>query len=128
MMASNLFSDKKYFTQFASYSTKGGTVNVVTLKQADEFAQFVVANSRGTSESYVSGNAKFLFKAFKSMKYIVDRSDTKLSLLGKKQTEPSRFFYIARDKKNDSLLNDAKYTVLQKKTYGKFTILFLEGK
>lgn len=128
LIFSNIYFVHKYFAELASYKEKGGTVNVTILREAEEFARFIVANSEGVSQAYIDGNKKFLFKAYNSIGYLTKRSGVNLTLTDKNKTLPERYFYMARAKKGEQLLTDDTVEVIQRKTYGKFTILLLQKK
>lgn len=128
LIGSNLFFVEKYFSKLASYSKNGGTVNVVILSQVEEFANFIVQNSNGKSAVHVEGNKKFLFKAIKPMKYLVERSGSGLTLLEKGSQQQDQYFYVARSNKKASLLKDDSVSVLSHLTHGRFTILLLQKK
>ena len=125
-ISSNLYFVHKAFAELADYSQKGGTVDVITLKQAEEFSDFISANYAGAPEIYITGNGKFLFKAYKSIKYLVEKNNTKLLLANTKTALPRQYFYVARSAKKIKLQQDPTATVLQLKTYGKFTIMLVQ--
>jgi len=125
---SNLFFIYKSFVFLADYDKKGGTVDVIILKQAEEFSNFITANSGNAPEVVIDGNGKFLFKAYKSIKYLVEKnSNAKLLLANTKTATPSQYFYIGRLAKKAELLKDPDIKISQYKTYGKFTILFVQN-
>jgi 4-amino-4-deoxy-L-arabinose transferase-like glycosyltransferase len=127
LVLSNLFFVQKYFSALAEYGNPGGgSVNVVILKEAEIFSQFIVNNSNGEKDAYIGGDGKFLFKGYKPIRYLVGRSNIKLSLAEKKSQMLSQYFFVASLKKKEKMFNDKSIRVLQYKDFGSFSMLLVQ--
>lgn len=127
-ICSNLFFVNKHFTAYADYSKPGGgSVDVVILEEAEVFSQFIVANSNNSKDVYIDGNAKFLFKGYKPIRYLVGRSNVNLQLAQKNAQLPGQFFYVASSSKTEKLLKDENIKVIRYKAYGSFTVLLVQN-
>jgi hypothetical protein len=125
---SNLFFVQKYFAALANYGNMGGgSVDVVILKEAEVFSQFIVNNSNNAPDAYIGGDGKFLFKGYKSIKYLVGRSNIDLKMADKKSQLPGQYFYVASLKKKDKILNDKSIRVLEYKDFGSFSMLLVQN-
>lgn len=128
LVASNLFFVQKYFAALANYGNAGGgSVDVVILKEAEVFSQFIVENSNNAPNVYIGGDGNFLFKGYKPIKYLVGRSNIDLKLADKNAQLPGQYFYVASLSKKEKLLHDANLKVLQDKTYGSFALLLVQN-
>ncbi|MFH0929923.1 MAG: glycosyltransferase family 39 protein, partial [Candidatus Moraniibacteriota bacterium] len=104
LIFSNLFFVQKYFAKLANYgNVGGGDVNVMILGEAEVFSQFIIENSSGSQEAYLDGNGQFLFKGFKSIRYLVRKANIDLVLANKNSDIPERYFYIASLKKKEKM-------------------------
>jgi 4-amino-4-deoxy-L-arabinose transferase-like glycosyltransferase len=128
LVLSNLFFVQKYFSALVEYGNPGGgSVNVVILKEAEIFSQFIVENSNGKKDAYIGGDGKFLFKGYKPIKYLVGRSNINLSLAEKKSQMSSQYFFVASLKKKEKMLNDNSIRILQYKDFGSFSMLLVQN-
>jgi 4-amino-4-deoxy-L-arabinose transferase-like glycosyltransferase len=128
LISSNLFFVQKYFAKLASYDNPGGgDVNVMILKEAETFSRFIVENSRGNQEAYLDGNGQFLFKGFKSIRYLVGKSGINLSLMGEKSQMPSQYFHIASSKKKEKIASGKKARIIRYREFGGFSILLVQS-
>lgn len=126
LLGSNLFFVQKSFATLANYGNPGGSdVNVTSLKEAEEFSQFIVANSGNKKNIYISGEKEFLHKAYTPLKYLVGRSNIKLSLL-KNLPLPDQSFQIIRQKNRKKILPGTDINILEYKDYGSFSILLIQ--
>lgn len=127
LVCSNLLYVQKSFAALANYGNPGGgDINVVILKEAEVFSQFIAANSNNSKDIYISGDARFLFKGYKPIKYLVGRSGINLSLAGKNAGITGQYFYIASLSKKDKLLKDGTTKVFGYKTYGGFAVILAQ--
>jgi 4-amino-4-deoxy-L-arabinose transferase-like glycosyltransferase len=126
LLGSNLFFVQKSFATFANYGNPGGSdVNVTSLKEAEEFSQFIVANAGNKKNVYISGDKEFLHKAYTPLKYLVGRSNIKLSLL-KNLPLPDQSFQVVRQKNRKKFLPGTDMNILQYKDYGSFSMLLIQ--
>jgi len=127
LIFSNLFFVQKYFSALANYGNLGGGgVNVMILGEAEIFSQFIVQNSGGEKEAYIGGDGQFLFKGYKSIRYLAEKSGVRLLLLEKKSQMPSRYFHVVNQRKKAEMLSDSSINILSSKDFGKFAILFVQ--
>ena len=126
LFGSNLFFVQKSFATFANYGNPGGSdVNVTILKEAEEFSQFIVDNAGNKKNVYISGDKEFLHKAYTPLKYLVGRSNIKLSLL-KNLPLPDQSFQVVRQKNRKKIILDASVSISQYKDYGSFSMLLVQ--
>ena len=124
LVCSNLFFVQNYFAGLANYANKGGgDINITILSEAEQYSQFIVANSGGANQLYLDGDAKFLFKAFKPIKYLVGKSNMDLQQVNVKVLPKGPYFYIGSSKDMVKMLNDPSVKILESKVYGQFTIV-----
>jgi len=127
-ICSNLFFVHKYFAALADYGNPGGgSVDVVILKEAEVFSQFIVANSDNAKDIYIGGDGKFLFKGYKSLKYLVGRSKINLLMADKNSQLPNQYFYVASSSKKEKLQSDGNMKIIRYKTYGSFAVLLMQN-
>jgi 4-amino-4-deoxy-L-arabinose transferase-like glycosyltransferase len=129
LISSNLFFVQKSFATFANYGKLGGgDVNVTILKEAEEFSNFIVANSDNEKKVYIDGNKEFLHKAYTPLKYLVGRSNIKLTLLKKLKNLPipKQSFQVVSQKKKKKQLLDPSGNILRYKDYGSFSMLLVQ--
>ncbi|MCX6766512.1 MAG: glycosyltransferase family 39 protein [Candidatus Moranbacteria bacterium] len=125
-LGSNLFFVQKSFAVFANYGNPGGSdVNVTILKEAEEFSRFIVTNASNKKNVYISGDKEFLHKAYTPLKYLVGRSNIKLSLL-KNLPLPDQSFQVVRQKNRKKIVLDTGVNILQYKDYGSFSMLLVQ--
>jgi 4-amino-4-deoxy-L-arabinose transferase-like glycosyltransferase len=128
LIGGNLFFVQKYFAEFAAYGKgKGGNMDITILSEAETFARFILANSSDPKNAVIEGDAKFLFKAYKPVRYLVGRSGLELSQVNKKAPLPAQYFYLGTVKDREKFLKDPNVKVLQFQDYGDFAILSLSG-
>jgi 4-amino-4-deoxy-L-arabinose transferase-like glycosyltransferase len=118
-----------YFV-LGSFSTlaNGGTIDVTTLREAEEFSKFIVENSKNEKKVYIVGDDQFLHKAYTPIKYLTGKSNIKLTLVRKNSPLPGQYFQVANPNRKSILLGDKNFNVLGEKQYGKFSILLIENK
>jgi 4-amino-4-deoxy-L-arabinose transferase-like glycosyltransferase len=127
LIFSNLFFVQKYFSVLASYGKAGGgDVNVVILKEAEVFSQFIIQNSGGNQDAYIDGNGQFLFKGYKPIKYLVGKSNVDLHLASKDTGLPSQYFYIASANKMEKMQSAENIKIVAHETYGSFSVLLVQ--
>lgn len=127
LVSSNLFFVQESFTALANYSQKGGgDMDVTILQEAEVFSQFIIDNSSDAKSAYMDGDAKFLFKAYKSIAYLVAKSQIKLVQVNKKSGLPNQYFYLGTIKDRNGFLNDSNIKVLQYRTCGSFAIILVQ--
>jgi len=73
----------------------------------------------------VGGDAKYLFKALKSMQYFTSRSGIKL-IQKKKSTDPSVPVFLIENSKNRDKILSRQTNVGEYLTFGRFTIFSLK--
>ena len=105
----------------------GGSVEITILQEAEDFSHFIVDNSNGEKKAYIFGDEEFLHKAYTPIKYLVGRSNIKLSLAKKSSSLPGRYFHILRTNVMNKFITDTNANVLRYKTYGKFTMLLVQN-
>jgi len=128
LVFSNIFFVQKYFAALANYSQAGGgSVDVVILKEAEVFSQFIIDNLDNSKEVYIGGDGKFLFKGYKPIRYLVGRSNINLLLADKNTQLPGQYFSIASLAKKEKLREDTSIKILQSKTYGSFAVLLVQN-
>jgi 4-amino-4-deoxy-L-arabinose transferase-like glycosyltransferase len=128
LIFSNLYFVQKSFAALANYGNEnGGTVGVTILQEAETFSQFIVDNSRGEKKAYIFGEEQFLHKAYTPIKYLVGRSNMRLSLVKKNSPLPSRYFHVVRMNGRERLLADPKKKVLESTSFGKTTLLLVQN-
>lgn len=126
---SNIFFVQRYFTALADYGNAGGgRVDVIILKEAEVFSQFIADNSDTGKEAFITGDGNFLFKAYKPIKYLVGRSNVDLTLMDKNSQLPGRYFYVASLSKKEKLLKDENIEVLKYQTYADFAMLQVQSR
>jgi 4-amino-4-deoxy-L-arabinose transferase-like glycosyltransferase len=124
---SNLFFVQKYFSVLANYDKPGGgDVNVVILKEAEVFSQFIIQNSGANQNAYVDGNGQFMFKGYKPIKYLVGKSNIVLHTASGKNNLPSQYFYIASASKMKKMQNSNDIKIIAHETYGSFSVLLVQ--
>jgi 4-amino-4-deoxy-L-arabinose transferase-like glycosyltransferase len=127
LVFSNMFFVQKYFFALASYDKPGGgDVNVVILKEAEVFSQFIIQNSGGNQDAYIDGNGQFLFKGYKPIKYLVGKSSIDLHMTNRKSSLPSQYFYIASAKKMKKMQSAENIKVSSHETFGSFSVLLVQ--
>ena len=125
---SNLCFVQKSCANLASYSREGGgDVNVTILSEAEDFSQFIVANSNNEKTVYLDGDVKFLFKAYKPIRYLVGKSNINLVLINKKLPLPQEYFYIGSSKDKEKMFKDQNIKILQYKTHGEFSVMLIQN-
>jgi len=128
LVGSNLFFVQQSFGTLANYDKKGGgNVDITILQEAETFARFIEENSNDTKDVYVGGNVKFLFKAYRSLKYLTGMKGVNILQVNAKTILPSQYFYIASTSEKDKLSTDANVKILNYKTFGGFSILLLQN-
>ncbi len=127
LIGSNLFFVQKSFATLANYGKPGGgDVKVMILKEAEEFSHFIVVNSNNKKKVYIDGDKEFLHKAYTPLKYLVGRSNIKLSLL-KNLPLPDQSFQVVRQKNRKKILPGTDMNILQYKDYGSFSMLLIQN-
>lgn len=127
LIFSNLFFVQKSFAGLANYGNKGGgDVNVTILSEAEMFSQFIVDNLNSKKDVYLDGNGTFLFKAYKPIKYLAQKSNVNLMLINKKTPPTDPYFYIGSSNESDKIFKDPNVKVIKYKNYGEFTILLIK--
>jgi 4-amino-4-deoxy-L-arabinose transferase-like glycosyltransferase len=127
LIFSNLYFVQKYFANFAGYgNVGGGNYDIAILSQVEIFSNFIVVNSGGARSVYLDGDQKFLFKAFKPIKYLTQKSNVDVSESNKKTTISEPYFYLGSLKDKERISGDVNVKVLQSKTYGQFTIMLIQ--
>ena len=120
----NLFFVKKMINELSAPKSK--VFEVVTLKELEETANFIVKHEKG-NEVYLNGNAQFLFKAQKGIEYLVGKSGTKiLGSNAKNQNNPATFLVEYGNKKNLDFGNNQE--LVDSKKIGRITIYLLNQK
>ncbi len=128
LIFSNLFFVQKYFSELAKYGKgEGGNMDVTILKEAETFSQFILKNSSDTEKVEIDGDGKFLFKAYKPIRYLVGRSHLELTQISKKPPLPAQYFYLGTLKDKEKFSQDANVKILKFEDYGSFTILLLQN-
>ncbi|MFZ2226655.1 MAG: glycosyltransferase family 39 protein [Candidatus Moraniibacteriota bacterium] len=79
LFTTNSYFNWKAFNTFSNYE-KGNESNIgnVTLKEMEGISQFIISNSAGEKEVYLTGNKRYLFKSINSIRFLVEKSGTKL--------------------------------------------------
>ncbi|HWQ59958.1 MAG TPA: glycosyltransferase family 39 protein [Candidatus Fimivivens sp.] len=117
----NAVSIGRSFVEYAGYATlSGGGMDNVTLKEVEQASAFIVANAGDSDSAYLVGDAKYLFKAQKSIDYLTRRVGIRVLQPGKKTTEGVPVFLVDNSDKADEILaagHVEAYGVL-----GRFTI------
>ncbi len=125
---SNLFFVQKSFTALANYGNiGGGSVDVVILKEAEVFSQFIISNSNDFKDVYIGGDGKFLFKGYKPIRYLVGRSNIDLKMADKDTQLSDQYFYVASLQRKEKMLNDKNIRVLRYKDFGNFSMLLVQN-
>lgn len=103
----NLNSVRASFVEFSSYldASDAGMDNVL-LREVELSSAFVVAHADGTETVAIDGDAKYLFKAFKSMRYFTERSGVKLVEKGKKTDPAIPVFLVENSKRTEKILSE----------------------
>lgn len=102
-------------------------MDVTILKEAETFSQFILKNSSDTEKVEIDGDGKFLFKAYKPIRYLVGRSHLELTQISKKPPLPAQYFYLGTLKDKEKFSQDANVKILKFEDYGSFTILLLQN-
>jgi len=122
---SNLFFIYKIFAENRRLQTSGDDkqIEYIMLGEVENIANFIIENSDNTKKIYLDGNGQFLFKSFKSIRFLTRRSGIELIELNKEN--PQRYFYLASLNKKDKILNSQSENILDYKTFGRFTIILM---
>lgn len=124
----NLFFVQRYFTALADYAKPGGgSVEVMILKEAEIFSQFIIDGSPSPTIVYITGDTQFLFKGFKSLKYLVDRSGINLTLANDQTELPDQYFLIVSLTKRQKMINFGKIDIIREASYGDFAIMLVQN-
>ncbi len=126
LVGMNIFSVEKTFATYASYLTDSDAgMDNVLLKEVELSSAFIITHTPDAKVVAVDGDAKYLFKALKSMQYFTSRSGIKL-VQKKKNTDPSvPVFLIENSKSRDKILS-RETNVGEYLTFGRFTIFSLK--
>jgi 4-amino-4-deoxy-L-arabinose transferase-like glycosyltransferase len=128
LIFSNLYFVQKSFAALANYGNiGGGSSDVVILKEAEVFSQFIMDNSNNGETAYIGGDGKFLFKGYKPIRYLVGRSNIDLKMTDKNIQLPNQYFYVASLQKKEKMLKDGNIKIFQYKTYGNFAVLLVQN-
>ena len=126
LICSNLFFVQNYFAGLASYAAPGGgDINITILSEAEAYSQFIVENSGSSTGVFLDGDGKFLFKAFKPIKYLVGKSN--IDLLDKQASPADTYFYVGTIKDKNRLMSDPNLKISKYKTYGEFTVMKVQS-
>jgi len=127
LIFSNLFFIQKYFSALANYDKPGGgDVNVVILKEAEVFSQFIIQKSGANQDAYIDGNGQFMFKGYKPIKYLVGKSNIDLHTASGKNNLPSQYFYIASASKIKKMQSAEDIKIISHATFGSFSVLLVQ--
>jgi hypothetical protein len=125
---SNLFFLQKYFIALANYGNVGGSsVDVVILKEAEVFSSFIVNNSNSVKDVYIDGDAAFMFRAYKPIRYLVGRSNIKLLSANKNTKLPNQYFYATSLVNKDKMIKEHALNVLRAESYGSYAMLLVQN-
>lgn len=121
----NLNAVRASFVESASYlDVSDAGMDNVLLREVELSATFIVAHADGAEMIAVDGDAKYLFKAFKSMRYFTDRSGIKLVEKGKK-TDPAVPVFLIENSKRTEKIIEAYPGLSEYSSMGRFTIFKL---
>ena len=126
LVGMNVASVEKTFATYESYladSTAG--MDNVLLKEVELSSAFIIAHTPDAKVVAVDGDAKYLFKALKSMQYFTSRSGIKL-IQKKKSTDPSVPVFLIENSKNRDKILSRQTNVGEYLTFGRFTIFSLK--
>lgn len=126
LVGMNLVSIRKTFATYESYLTDStaGMDNVL-LKEVELSSAFIIVHTPDALVVAVDGDAKYLFKALKSMQYFTSRSGIKL-IQKKKNTDPSVPVFLIENSKNRDKILSKQINVDAYLTFGRFTIFSLK--
>ncbi len=105
----NLYFIQKTFATNSEYE-KGkakGKVDIVNLGELEAISDFIIANSNKNSQAYLGGNQQVLFKATKSIEFLVAKAQIEIVPIRKNDDGQRPLFTLtlARKKNNSSNSN-----------------------
>ncbi len=101
----NLYFTQKTFVTNSAYE-KGktrGKVDIVNLGELEAISNFIVANSNKNSPVYLGGNQQILFKATKSIEFLVAKSQIEIIPIRKNDDGRRPLFTLTLARKKSNL-------------------------
>lgn len=126
LVGMNIISVEKTFATYESYLTDSNAgMDNVLLKEVELSSAFILSHATDTNVAAVDGDAKYLFKAMKSMQYFTGKSGIKLVQKNKKTDPQIPVFLVENSKSRDKILSK-QTNVDEYLTFGRFTIFSLK--
>jgi 4-amino-4-deoxy-L-arabinose transferase-like glycosyltransferase len=107
LAGSNLYFTQKTFATNNDYE-KGkakGKIDIVNLGEIEAISDFIIANSDKNSQIYLGGNQQALFKATKSIEFLVAKAQIKVIPIHKNDNGQRPFFTLTLARKKGKLSN-----------------------
>ena len=129
LMISNLYFTYNSFVEFIDYENgrSNGIANVI-LKEMEGVSNFIISNSTGEKEVYITGNKRYLFKTFNSIKFLVEKSGIKISQINKSSTAVHGNIFHLHTLRKMKELSKGKISSLDFASYGRFSIYMTRNK
>jgi 4-amino-4-deoxy-L-arabinose transferase-like glycosyltransferase len=122
LIAANLLSVRNSFAEFSSYlGVSDAGMDNVLLKEVELASAFVVRHAGGAGTVALDGDAKYLFKALKSMEYFTEREGIRL-VEKKKKTDPLLPVFLIENSKRTAKIVQENPGISEYESLGRFTI------
>ncbi|MFZ2187736.1 MAG: glycosyltransferase family 39 protein [Candidatus Moraniibacteriota bacterium] len=126
LVAANLLAVQDSFATSAAYLTNSNAgMDNVLLKEVELSSAFIIAHAGEAQMVAVEGDAKYLFKALKSMQYYTHKAGIKLVQKNKK-TDPGMPVFLIENTKSINGILENRSDIVSHLSFGRFTIFSLK--